>query len=87
MVLELEKERVHIIPVGFEKDRVIMPLHKYKGDRVWLVTQKDTADEKDLAISFVKELKTKIEKMGIECNVKTCNIFNLTNVLKSFREI
>ena len=32
------KRRVHIAPVGFEIDRIVLPLEKYLADKVWLLT-------------------------------------------------
>jgi len=37
IMAKLENLRVHIAPVGFEIDRVIIPAKKLKADKVWLL--------------------------------------------------
>ena len=34
---EIANLRVHIAPVGFEIDRIVIPIKKMKADRVWLL--------------------------------------------------
>ena len=38
--------RVHIAPVGFEIDRIIIPAVKMKADKVWLVAHDNVAEDK-----------------------------------------
>jgi hypothetical protein len=44
--------RVHVAPVGFEIDRIVLPAIKMRADRVWLITNNEPhADKGD---KFVK---------------------------------
>jgi Family of unknown function (DUF6293) len=33
--------RVHVAPVGFEIDRIVLPAIKMRADRVWLITNNE----------------------------------------------
>jgi len=38
--------RVHIAPLGFEIDRIILPLKETKADKLWLLVHEKTAEDK-----------------------------------------
>lgn len=50
---------VHIIPIGLEIDRAVLPLEKTKVDRVYLLSQEE---EVDVIKFFVKEVKKRIKE-------------------------
>jgi hypothetical protein len=58
--------RIHIAPVGFEVDRIVMPAIKKKADRVWLITH--NSQHEDKVNSFVEsiEKKLKAEKYNVD---------------------
>ena len=33
--------RIHIAPVGFEQDRIVLPAENMKADRIWLIVHDD----------------------------------------------
>ena len=40
--------RIHIAPVAFEVDRVVIPAVRMKADKVWLVAHDDVAKDKSI---------------------------------------
>lgn len=83
------KSRVHIAPVGFEVDRVVEPLKKLQAERVWLISERDTDEDKGK--KFLDQVKEKIERElpNCEIRIKTCDVINrdLYDNLKIYREI
>ena len=43
---EMIKLRVHIAPVGYEIDRVVIPAIKMKADKVYLLRHDDYSEDK-----------------------------------------
>ena len=43
---EMMKLRVHIAPVGFEVDRIIIPAVRMRADKVWLVVHDSPTEDK-----------------------------------------
>lgn len=81
--------RIHISPVGFEIDRVILPLVELEADKVWLLTERNSKKDKgkpyfDKVFGEIKKLKRKCE-----VDVKYCDFNNrdLYDVLRAYREI
>ena len=52
--------RVHIAPVGFEIDRVVVPAAKMKADLVYLVVDRNIATDK--STKFQSEIIKKLKK-------------------------
>lgn len=77
------KLRVHIVPVGFEYDRIIVPLSTLKADKVWLLV--DEEDQEDN--HYLKNIEQWLEKERIEYEKEKCSIRDLYNVMKVMREI
>ena len=58
------KKRIHIAPVGFEVDRIVLPAIQYKADKVYLLVHNNKSEDKagDYISRVIKELKAaKIE--------------------------
>ena len=49
------KLRVHIAPVGFEIDRIIVPAVKMRADKVWLIGHSNLSEDK--ARPFLNKIK------------------------------
>ena len=77
------KLRVHIVPVGFEYDRIIKPLSTLKADRVWLLV--DEEDQEDNY--YLKNIEQWLVKERIEYKKEKCSIRDLYNVMKVMRAI
>lgn len=81
--------RVHIAPVGYDVDRVVLPLERMAADRVWLVKERNEQEDKG-AIYFQKVtdwLATNLPQCAI--NIETCDLINrdLYDILRTYRKI
>ncbi|MDI9644269.1 MAG: DUF6293 family protein [Candidatus Verstraetearchaeota archaeon] len=52
-------ERVHIAPVGFEIDRVVLPFLRMKGERIHLIVRRDSNER---GINCVESIKKDLEE-------------------------
>jgi len=78
------KERIHIVPIGYEIDRIVQPLIEKKADKVYLITQ---GPEGDKAKPFLDLIKKKLEKKNISFIVKEIEIKKLDKQLNLMRKI
>ena len=53
------KKRIHIAPVGFEVDRIVLPAIQYKADKVYLLVHNNKSEDKagDYISRVINELK------------------------------
>ena len=65
------KLRVHIAPVGFEIDRIIVPAVKMRADKVWLIGHSNLSEDK--ARPFLNKIKKTLEAKNIEVKETTAN--------------
>jgi len=79
------KLRVHIAPVGFERDRVVQPILKMKADKVWLLYEKDP--KRDQAKPFREKVLAILKKKGIQCKLAACTIDDLYDVLHVIKKV
>ncbi len=81
--------RVHIAPVGFEIDRVVVPIIEMEAERVWLIAEIDPSLDKGKPYlnKVVDEIKHQNEKCEIQ--LKRCDFDgrDLYNVLRAYRDI
>ena len=61
---EMIKLRVHIAPLGFEIDRVVIPAIQMKADRVYLLRHDNYTE--DMTGSYREKIIKKLEKKDIE---------------------
>lgn len=81
----LYKKRVHIAPVGFDIDRVVLPLKKMKADKVWLVLKRDVKEE--IESPYIHKITSDLNKVNIEHTIERCNIVDLFDMLNVYRSI
>jgi len=77
--------RVHIAPVGFEIDRIVIPAKKMKADKVWLLIHENPSEDK--AGPFVEKIKKQLKKEKIEVVIEHHNRMDLFKIIKSIKEI
>ena len=77
--------RIHIAPVAFEVDRVVIPAVRMKADKVWLVAHDDVANDK--AIKYRQKIVRQLEKKGIKTEVVFANRLRLFPIIKTVTEI
>jgi len=77
--------RVHIAPVGFEIDRIVIPAKKMKADKVWLLIHENPSEDK--AGPFVEKITKKLKKENIKVAIEHHNRLDLFKIIKSIKEI
>jgi hypothetical protein len=77
--------RIHVAPVGFEVDRIVLPAINMKADRVWLIVHRGfQADKGD---KFVKAIQSKLEDARIDCLQAAADRIDLFDILRALRTI
>ena len=71
-------DRVHIMPVGYEEDRVYKTAEKLKADEVILLQNIDDSEEGE---EHFKNAKQGLEDRGYSPRIEACDIFELYDAL------
>jgi len=77
--------RVHIAPVGFEIDRIVVPAVKMKADLVYLVADEHVATDK--STKFQTEIIKQLKKKKIDTKVVHANRLQLFDIIRVVKEI
>ena len=75
--------RIHVAPVGFEIDRVVMPVEERRADRVWLLVQ--SGDDK--AGDYLMIIRNKLEGTGIDIQEKAHDRTDLFDIIRATKEV
>jgi hypothetical protein len=81
----IAKLRVHIAPIGYEIDRVVLPAKQEKADRVWLLLHENKSDDK--AGPFVTKITKQLEKLGIEVKQEDHDRRDLFKIISAVKNI
>ena len=81
----LQMLRVHVAPVGFEVDRIVIPAIQMKADRVWLITHNNPSVDK--GHQFVTSIRDKLKQARIECLQTEADRTELFDTLRALRII
>jgi hypothetical protein len=81
----LQMLRVHVAPVGFEVDRIVIPAIRMKADRVWLITHNNPSVDK--GHQFAASIQNKFEQARIECLQTKADRTELFHTLRVLRII
>jgi hypothetical protein len=81
----LQIYRVHVAPVGFEVDRIVLPAIKMKADRVWLLIHNQPHADK--GNKFVKLIQAKLKDVRIDCLEAEADRIDLFDILRALRTI
>ena len=81
----LQMLRVHVAPVGFEVDRIVIPAIRMKADRVWLITHNNPSVDK--GHQFVAAIREKLKEARIECPQMEADRTELFDTLRALRII
>lgn len=60
--------RIHIAPLGFESDRIVLPVIEMKADKIWILVHDNP--KKTKAKSYLDDIKTRLRRERIEFDVK-----------------
>ena len=77
--------RVHIAPVGFEVDRIVIPATTQKADKVWLIAHDNVSEDK--SIKYREKVESALEQNGIKTEVAYANRLRLFPIIKTVTEI
>ena len=77
--------RVHIAPVGFEIDRIIIPAKKMRADKVYLIGHSNLSEDK--ARPFLDKIRKTLEKRDVEVKEVTADRYRLFDIVKTVKEI
>ena len=81
----LENLRVHIAPVGFEIDRIVIPAVKLKADLVYLIVHDNLSDDK--AQRYHLEVQKQLKKKKIKTKTVYANRFRLFGIIRVIKEV
>ncbi len=79
------KNRIHIAPVGFEIDRIVLPAIKLKADMVYLIVHQNTNEDK--ALKYIAEVKRKLELKDIKVEIAYVDRLKLFEIIRIVKEI
>ncbi len=77
--------RVHIAPLGFEIDRITIPLKQTKADKLWLLDHDNRSS--DLSAPYLEKIKKECKKLGVEVKVAYSDRLNLFQTIKSIKDV
>ena len=81
---EIKNLRVHIAPVGYEIDRVVLPAKQMKADKVCLLVHENPSV--DSAISFYEKISKQLQKQNMEITKEYHDRLDLFKIIKSVKE-
>lgn len=74
--------RTQIVPLGYEYNRVLEPIYRFKADKVILLRH---LKDKDFEADFQRELVQKLEDNDrIELEIRECDLFDINNAIEAF---
>ena len=77
--------RVHIAPLGFEIDRITIPLKQTKADKLWLLSHDNRSS--DLSAPYLEKIKKECKKLGVEVKIAYADRLSIFKVIKSIKDI
>ena len=77
--------RIHIAPVGYEIDRIVLPAKKMRADKVFLLVHENPSQDK--ATKFYDSIDKKLTKLNIETQKVYHNRLDLFQIIKSVKEL
>ena len=77
--------RIHVAPVGFEIDRIVIPAVRMKADKVWLIVHDNVSEDK--AAKYREKIEKELEKNGIKTEVVYANRLRLFPIIKTVTDI
>ena len=80
---DLTAMRVHVAPVGFEVDRVVIPVEQRRADRVWLLVQSG----EDKAGDYLRMIRERLEGAGVAVQEKAHDRTDLFDIIRATREV
>jgi len=79
------KKRIHIAPVGFEVDRIVIPAINYNADKVYLLVHNNKAE--DRAGSYITRIINELKKEKIETEKVFADWRDVESITKEARKL
>lgn len=76
-------ERVHLMPVGYENDRIVLSAERFRADRVVLLEYDDETNHP----SYVGTIQERLDERGIDHESVTCDIFDFYDSIGTVAEL
>jgi len=76
-------ERVHLMPVGYENDRLVLPAERLRADRVVLLAYEDETDHP----SYAGTVRGRLDEAGIDHETVRCDIFDFYDSIGTVAEL
>ena len=77
--------RVHIAPVGYEIDRIVLPAKRLRADKVILLVHENPGEDK--AGKFYEKISDQLEKLNIEVSKEPHNRVDLFQIIKTVKNL
>lgn len=77
--------RVHVAPVGFEIDRVVIPAKEMKADKVWLLVHEKPSLDK--ATPYIEKIQRQLRREKIAVTKEYHDRLDLFKIIKSVKKI
>ena len=77
--------RVHIAPLGFEIDRIILPVKQTKADKLCLIVHEKTSEDK--SGPYLEKIKKECKKLNVKLELSYANRLGIFNMIKLVKEI
>ncbi len=84
-IMPLTNLRVHIAPVGFEIDRIVLPAKQMKADKIWLLVHDNPSQDK--ATPFVEKIQKQLKKEKIKVVKEHHDRLDLFQIIKTVKKI
>ncbi|MCH7559750.1 MAG: hypothetical protein IIC67_00015 [Thaumarchaeota archaeon] len=82
---EIPNLRVHIAPVGYEIDRVVLPAKKLRADKVILLVHDNPSE--DRATKFYEKISSELKKVNIEVSTEYHDRLDLFQIIKTVKNL
>lgn len=76
-------ERVHLMPVGYENDRIVLSAERLRADRVVLLKYDDETDHP----SYADTVRERLDERGIDHETVPCDIFDFYDSIGTVAEL
>ncbi len=76
--------RIHIVPVGFEEDRIVLPAIKMRAEKVILIANESSHDKASIFYSAVEE---RLKLANIKTEMVRIPFFSLKDNMKLFSDL
>jgi len=85
VMTSLANLRVHIAPVGFEVDRIVIPVKQTRADKIFLLVHDNASEDKSLP--YLRNLERQLKKEKVQVEIVRVDRLNLFATIKAVKEI